>query len=138
MHLTLVRKEEDASGTNGQITIEGMPGIVFLTIEKPWRGNLPEVSRIPPKLHYRLVVQEGQLHIVTVKGNAPLKGREGEEIRIMPGRDAASLPGGSVGIVQLHTALGRGFAPDAPYASLFDLVSGAMVADQIILLEIRA
>lgn len=138
MKLTLVRFDEGNEGTNGKITSDAGDAS-WLTIEKPWRGNEAFVSRIQPKLRYKIVqIADERLAVVNVAKNAPLKNRDGEEILIIPCRDVASMSSGSIGIVQQHTALGKGFGPDAPFAQLADAIKQALSAGEDVLLEVRA
>lgn len=140
MKLTLVRFEEGAEGTNGRLmSSESGASSSWLTIEKPWRGNLPFVSRIAPKLRYKIIqAGESSFVVVNVVNNAALKGRDAETISIVPWRDVGSMSTGSIGIVKQHTGLGKGFGPDAPFAQLADAINKALATGEDVWLEVRA
>lgn len=149
--LRLVRGVEDATATNGLLTVlprEDLPPPPppFFTIEKPWLGNVQQLSRIPPKSFYRLLrkrVEEKEVISVisAIARTDPLlgvKGREGEDIAIVPLRDIALVESGSIGIVGAHTGQGTGHGPDPAFADLCAVVFAAIDRGERVLLEIRS
>ena len=150
--LRLRRTDETALATNGELEIVARPDLPpppppFWTVEKPWLGNAPSVSRIPPKTFYRLYRQQSALWdrevlvVVSTVANSKsrsVKGREDEEIAIIPTRDIKDVPNGSIGIVEKHTGPGTGYAPDKPFASLIQVVFAALDRGERVLLEIRS
>ena len=151
LFLCLVRTEETALATNGLLNILPRPDLPpppppFNGIEKSWLGNAPNSSRIPPQTHYRLCRTHSELWECEVIGifSAILKkegtvvGRENEEIALIPTRDIATVPNGSIGVVEKHTGPGRGYAPDPAFATLCQVVFSALDRGERVLLEIRS
>jgi len=151
--LRLRRTDESALATNGELEVVARPDLPpppppFLTVEKPWLGNAPSISRIPPKTFYRLYRQQSTLWdrevlvvvsmVADSKTRRSVKGREDEEIAIIPTRDIKDVPNGSIGIVEKHTGPGTGYGPDAAFASLMHVVFAALDRDERVLLEIRS
>jgi len=52
--LTITRQHTDAKCTSGQLAING--SVVGYTLERPWEGNIPIISSIPPG-RYKAFVQ---------------------------------------------------------------------------------
>ena len=153
--LRLRRTDETALATNGQLEVVARPDLPpppppppLSTVEKPWLGNAPRVSRIPPKTFYRLYRAHSTLWdrevlvVVSMVANSKtcrsVKGREDEEIAIIPTRDIKDVPNGSIGIVEKHTGPGTGYAPDTPFSSLIQVVFAALDRKERVLLEIRS
>jgi len=141
----LVRGAEDAVATQGFLYQEPRPDLgeeeappPVAVIERPWCGNAQQLSRIAPKARYRLVRDDdGRIAIVNVN-LTPVRGREDEQLLIVPARTLADVPDGSIGVVLQHTTHGKGFAPNVAFEPLRDCIFAALDRKEVVILVVRA
>ena len=139
----LYRTAENAEATIGFLHQECRPDLEeeapapVAVIEKPWCGNAANLSRLAPKAKYRLVRdEEDNIAIVNVN-LTPVKGREEEQLFILPARSLADVPDGSIGVVAKHTSHGKGYAPLVAFEPLRERIFAALDRKEVVILTVR-
>jgi uncharacterized protein DUF5675 len=101
--LTVLRSHESAECTSGQLLVNGK--VIAYTLERPWLGNLPLISSIPPGKYAAFIhlKPEGDRWRIQLK-DVPLSSTERRDIQIHVGNHLAD----SVGCI----LVGSGLAPN--------------------------